>query len=397
MLNKLEFLLLIVVLVAGCNNSNENSLEVKYADGVYAHRIDPERSINITSEHLKNIKFIPLEATQSSLVGNILKLEKDSTTGYWYILSVENPYKIFVFDNDGNFVNDIQHHGNGPGEYTGVSDFYLSDGEWIEIFDNKKHHLVRYDLTADTLLAEKKLPFHAYKYTYLDNGNYVFYKNVQAKNFEDEKYFHKILVLDSTMSIRQKAFPFKLKDGGVNVSVSNPSGLFKTERGVIFNDFNADSIYLISSENIRPLHTLDFGKYTVPEPKGIDFSSSQELAHYYTKNKKSITGAKQLINTPEFFSFLFIYNDDLYFYMHKKHQKKAYIIDNIKFGRKEAFFPPPVERIDSMFVSTYTPVMLNQKISINNFKQDSDIYNAILEGKENQNPILVLYQFNLQQ
>ncbi|MDX1629639.1 MAG: 6-bladed beta-propeller, partial [Fulvivirga sp.] len=395
MMNKLEFLLLIVVLVAGCNNSNKNSLKVKYADGVYAHRIDPNQSIDISSGQLKNIRFVPLEATQSSLVGNILKLDKDSTTGFWYILDANNPYKLFIFDNDGNFVKDIEHHGNGPGEYSSINDFYLSDGKWIEILDGNTHRLIRYDLKIDTLLIEKNLPFHTYKYSYLDDGNYVFYKNVQAKNFEDEKYHYTLLVVDSTMNVKQKAFPLNL-DKGINISISNPRGLFKTEVGVIFNNFNADTVYLVNSKTIRPLHILDFGNYTVPEPKDIEFSSSQEYLNYFTQNKEKIAGAKRLVDTQKYFSFIFLYKNDLYYYFYEKDQDEAYIIDEIKFGSNEAFFPPPVEHIDSMFVSIYTLEMLIDKITIENLKQGSDFYNAILEGKKSQNPILVSYQLNVQ-
>jgi len=399
MMNKLEFYFLpILVLIAGCdstNNSNQKLLEVKYSDGIFAHRIDPTLSIDITSEQLENLKFIPLEATDSSLVGNINKLDKDSTTGYWYILESNNPNKMFIFDNDGNFVNDIEHRGNGPGEYTSINDFYLSDGKWIEILDGSTHRLVRYDLKMDTLLLEKNLPFHAYKYSYLDDGSYVFYKNVQAKNLEDEKYHNTLLVIDSSMNISQKAFPLNLEKG-INISISNPRGLFKTEEGVIFNNFNADTVYLVNSKTIRPIHTLDFGKYTVPEPKDIDFTSSQEYLNYYTKNKEMIAGAKRLVNSPKYFSFIFLYKDDLYYYFYEKDQDEAYIIDEIKFGSNEAFFPPPVEHIDSTFVSIYTSEMLRKKITIENFNQGTDIYNAIFEGKKSQNPVLVSYQLNVQ-
>ncbi|MFD2531786.1 6-bladed beta-propeller [Gracilimonas halophila] len=399
MMNKLEFYFLpVLVLIAGCDstsNSNQNLLEVKYSDGIYAHYIDPTLSIDITSEELENLKFVPLEATESSLVGNINKLEKDSTTGYWYILESNNPNKMFIFDKDGDFVDDIEHRGNGPGEYTSISDFYLSDGKWIEILDGKTHRLIRYDLKMDTLLLEKKLHFHAYKYSYLDDGSYVFYKNAQAKNFEDEKYHNTLLVIDSTMNVSLKALPLNLEKG-INISISNPRGLFKTEAGVIFNNFNADTVYLVNSKTIRPLHTLDFGKYTVTEPKDIDFSSSQEYLNYYTKNKEKIAGAKRLVDSKNNFSFIFLYKDDLYYYFYEKDQDEAYIIDEIKFGSNEAFFPPPVEYIDSTFVSIYTAEMLREKITIENLKQGSDIYNAILEGKENQNPVLVSYQLNVQ-
>lgn len=398
MKHRLEFILLILVLVGGCNNSNKSnitSLEVKYSDGVYNHYIDPEESINITSEQLENLKFIPLEATNSSLIGNIGKVEKDSTTGYWFILEANNPNKMFIFDEDGNFVNDIEHQGNGPGEYTVISDFYISDGEWIEILDGNTHRLIRYDLKTNTFISEKELPFHAFRYSYLDNGNYVFYKNVQANSFEDEKYFNKILVIDSTMNIIQKAFPFQIEKG-TNISISNPSGLNKTEKGVTFNDFNADTVYVINSETIQPLHNIDFGKYSVPEPEGIDFSSSQEKLNYYMKNKEAIAGANQLVSSPKFFSFIFLYGGDIFFYVHDKNQDKSYIIDEIKFGNKEAFFPPPIERVNSRFVSIYTESLLRKKIKMDDLEKGSDIYNAILEGKNSQNPVLVTYELNLQ-
>ena len=387
--------LLILVISFGCNKSSKEKEDVIIRNGYLIHPVSPENSEELSLDKIYDIKFIPLEASENSLLSEIEEIERDTTDGFWYILDRNSPNVLFVFSDEGRFIKNIKHIGFGPGEYQTISDFYLSDGSWIEVYDSEQQKLLRYDLKNDDLISERKIPFYAYKYTYLDNGDYVFYKNSQARNLEDEKYFYQLLVLDSDFNLVRTALPFRLKTG-INISIMNPNSLTHTPNGVIYNEFNADTLYTVNTDTIKIDHILNYGDYAVPEPNENEFTSGRDkLNYYFSKAGQYVIGVHQIKESEEFFSFNYIYNNQAFMYIYNKTDTTYKNVNTLKFSDKEIFFPPPVYYIDRDFVSIYTLPMLNEKVSISALNKDNIDENAIAQGIENQNPVLVTYRIEV--
>lgn len=392
--NRVSLFVFIILFACSCQESGVNKKIVKSQDGYLIHPVSPENTVVLSSNQLSDLKFIPLEATDNSYVTDIAKLERDTTTGFWYILDRNNPSVICVFNGEGKFIKNIKYLGRGPGEYQRINDFYISDGNWIEFLEGETQKIIRYDLKNDSLITEKKIPFYAYNYSYLENGNYVFYKNSQAKNQEDEKYFYRLLVTDTDFNLIRTGLPFEL-ELGVNISIMNPNALTRTSGGLTFNQFNADTLYSIYEDTIKINHVLDFGDYVVPDPDDMEFSSgSEKLRYYFSKTDKHIIGVHQIKETKDFFSFNFIYNDDAFLYMYDKTSNDYFVASRIDFNDKNVFFPPPVNYLDSTFISIYTVDMLNEKVSIDNLDINNQYEKSLAYGIEYQNPVLVTYKIN---
>lgn len=389
-------IIMMCILFSGCDPSMKEKADVISKNGYLIHPVSPESSEDLKLNMVRDLSFIPLEATDNSLLSDIAKLERDSTNGFWYILDRKSSNALHVFDSEGSFIRKIKHVGQGPGEYLKINDFFLSDGNWVEVYDGEKQKLLRYDLNNDDLILEKKVPFSAYNYTYLNNGNYLFYKNSQAKNLEDEKYFYKLLVLDSDFKLINTSLPFKINTG-INISIMNPNSLTQTQNGVIYNEFNADTLYTVYSDSIRIDHILNYGSYAVPEPDNIEFTSGRDKLNYYIdQTNERIIGVHQIKESERFFSFNFIYKDQAFMYIYNKADTSYMVVNaNMRLSNKVLFFPPPVNLIDEDFVSVYTLPMLKEKVSISDLNEEDSYEKALIRGIENQNPILVTYKFNL--
>ena len=109
------FVILFLISFLSCNNHKENTgdlpqiklcLTKDLLKNVYA------------SEFISNIEYIPLETSEQSLIKFT-----DMDISDNYILVKGEPYMLF--SRQGKFIRHIGSVGQGPGEYSSVSDFYI--------------------------------------------------------------------------------------------------------------------------------------------------------------------------------------------------------------------------------------------------------------------------------
>lgn len=383
-----------IILISACNQSAKKQKLVERKNGKFIFHLRPSQSINITAKDgLKNLTFIPLEGTPKSILGSIKEIEWDSTTGYWYIL---NRNAITVFYKNGKFLKRIKEIGKGPGEYLQINNFILADGKYIEIMDGRQHKLIRYDLKMNKLISEKKISFNAWTYAHLSNGNYVFYTNKATNNIGNKKFLYKILVMDKSFKIIRSRFPFKVKLGQAYYSFNQPKTLISGSQKVHYNALLTDTIYAITPDSIQPAFFIDYGKFKLNHLNKKKLSSSGDLYKYLAKhNNEFIVGVTYLITTPSQISFNFIYNKHSYLFLFNKNNHKARIIRNIKYGSEKINLPKPIQIAGSDYLGIYSWARL-QKLSLKKLDKDTTAYSSLIKGKqEYQNPVLVLYNFNL--
>ncbi|MDR1339069.1 MAG: 6-bladed beta-propeller [Prevotellaceae bacterium] len=119
------------------------------------------------------IEIIPLETTDQSLIRSI------SQYNYWdgkhYILDASQ-YILFIFDDDGHYIDRIARVGQGPGEYKYIYDFVLnpdngqiemlSPFKYIYCYDFSGNFIKRHDLTY---LPQASIQ----RFEVLDDQNYI--------------------------------------------------------------------------------------------------------------------------------------------------------------------------------------------------------------------------------
>ena len=96
------------------------------------------------------LRIIPLETRPECLIGNIEEFHQNDRG-----IFIRANKQIIHFDLSGKFIWKISRQGRGPGEYTRISGFTLTDKELI-LLDNSGKKILYYCWSGD-FVKEKKL------------------------------------------------------------------------------------------------------------------------------------------------------------------------------------------------------------------------------------------------
>lgn len=90
------------------------------------------------SAFVDTIELIPLETTEENLIGEITRLIFND--GKYYIRSTNSMQnaKLFVFDENGKYLQKISKQGGGPEEYIEFKDFTMTNDNQVVIADYQK-------------------------------------------------------------------------------------------------------------------------------------------------------------------------------------------------------------------------------------------------------------------
>jgi hypothetical protein len=135
---KRNVLLSAVILLLSCSQRDNGE------EGIVID-LDVSKESEIPASSLfSRVKTIILESKDECLIGGVDHIEVFD--GYIYVLDRFIAKSLFVFDEEGRFVRKIGEFGNGPGEYTGISDFSIDPlNQEIYLLDNFKLHKYKFD------------------------------------------------------------------------------------------------------------------------------------------------------------------------------------------------------------------------------------------------------------
>ncbi|MDR0603704.1 MAG: 6-bladed beta-propeller [Bacteroidales bacterium] len=140
-LRNICFSLLIISFMTGCFDSRKS-----YRD------IDLEQEFSLVtlkaSDLLANIRYIPLETTDTALIANIKSII--ATDDYFFVRDKH----LYMFDKQGKFLHKISKHGQGPGEYTTLDDCGV-DAQHVYLFDSPRSQILVYSFDNKYLKSIK--------------------------------------------------------------------------------------------------------------------------------------------------------------------------------------------------------------------------------------------------
>ena len=126
----MKYLLVCLVLqiILSCKNEKKDELKSNKEENFNIIKLDKidaieDKLIDLDSI-FENFRYVKLETTEISLIGNYDKIliENDII----FILDKSNlQQSIFSFDMKGKFLFKVNARGRGPGEYLEISDFYV--------------------------------------------------------------------------------------------------------------------------------------------------------------------------------------------------------------------------------------------------------------------------------
>jgi len=143
---KIKLLVFLLVIFSACGRKNIVTTESVLKIDLLS---ESRSKVNNISEFATNIEYIPLQTTENSLIGNIVR----KIVNVGENLYVQSSEEILCFDIEGKFLFKIEKRGRGPEEYTFITDFDISsDNKILTILSSSNRKLLTYGI-SDTVFT----------------------------------------------------------------------------------------------------------------------------------------------------------------------------------------------------------------------------------------------------
>jgi hypothetical protein len=135
-MSKYSFCVVLFIFIHSCNSPDFQVIDENVVDSIY---IDDLSNVKLD---INNIRYIPLETTKDGLIGSIGKLIYASHKFYIWDNTSDC---INVFSDEGKFIYNIRKKGQGPGEYILLTDMDVSPSGDVYVGDYASQKIIRYN------------------------------------------------------------------------------------------------------------------------------------------------------------------------------------------------------------------------------------------------------------
>jgi hypothetical protein len=274
-----------------------------------------KNEISFISTLAQGVTYIPLETSDTVLIGKIEKLLIWDSNFYIWDRMTES---IFCFDSLGNYQFKINKFGQGPEDYPAINDFFLDtksgniyirsdEGKGIYVFTNRGRFIKKISVdfvTNSFAIQDDKFLFYSGK---LPN-EYLFYSTFP----EQYRYF---VMKQDTILFAQLKFKYNKDYGQIPSSISNFTTFNDT---ILLSEDLQPEIYSVNdSGQLVPRYRIEFlsNDYNPGFEQGIDLQrykdalNNKEFTHLWLpffENDKYL-----FVNySNEYIGFLFVNKDD---------------------------------------------------------------------------------------
>ncbi|MCF6358143.1 MAG: 6-bladed beta-propeller [Draconibacterium sp.] len=213
--------------------------------------IEQKENVSI-KEHFLSIDLIPLETSDSVLIGRLTKIVQNNKK--YYVLD-KKQRAVFIFDLNGKFLNKIDKKGNGPGEYTEISDFEINQysgniellSPWgiIYVYD-KRGKFIRNYKVPDVLKVMHFLKFIS------ENKVLLYCMTEKDRLFLFDRVKNELISLS-----------YNIPDNVLTKSFTTYFPMYSLNNEIHLKENFSNSIYKIQGDEIIKEFTWDFGSLNI--------------------------------------------------------------------------------------------------------------------------------------
>jgi len=303
-----NFILCVLCLIS-CNKQKGKSDFVSIS-------IDIDNSKKIDLRDSSIVRLLPLEITDSSLLGEIQSVEILENK----ILVYSNS-SVITFDQNGKFVFDINRKGQGPGEYSRITSFFVNQKK-IFLFDDISQKLLVYDDSGKFISAINRGHKDEVSVIYpVNESNYIAKNRFQGENNIIPSFSLLNKQLKKIKEIKNRV----LKSGEVEFD-----HFYSFNNNILYWEFLNDTIYSFNEKNlIIPKYVVDFNNYSIPAYEKLGKDTKQIVEYLQTTNKTKIaTGIKYIHEDSIFIRFVFVQKEGIVNYVkYNKNSKTAKVFN----------------------------------------------------------------------
>lgn len=292
----------------GYTNPDANLDDVERVDLSHFQKYQPL----LMSDIFSSVKYIPLEETNQSVIGDIEKME---ITEKGDILVFDHRSRcVLKFSGEGKFLNTIGQAGHAENEY--VEPLYMA-------YDGDKHQVVVYDNARKCLkyyaedgeyVESIHLPWYINSFEILDKDKLLLYMQYDEFSSPDSIGYNYV-VIDKNAKILNKFAPYKKQ------FFNALSNVFCKDKGRIYCHIPMTPVVNeVSADEMTPIFYIDFGERSIPQEWYGDSQFHEKLEertdvgftwNYLKSGKRSVVAYEYKNNDgtplPTFLAFI---NDD---------------------------------------------------------------------------------------
>lgn len=292
--------------------------------------IDPSLASNYDIDEIfEEFDFLKLE-NGGRLVGSVDKVLFAKSR--YFILDKDYTNGLYVFDEQGGYINQIGNEGDGPTDYGDINDFTIvtvggSQQVWILDNVNSYFSISKYDLNG-SFIEKTRSTLMADFMDYLPSGNLIFSTSNQC----NDNFCNDLFTTDLNLNLISKAnkpttiyekFWFE-PSNPISVSQTTASAvsyghtkIVKTDpqTGVLLNDIK-----------------IDFGSHKVSSDLIENYYSSIEGFLVEANRERVCHLIDDLFHTDQNLFFSFKYGSKEYYYLKNDTHNTGLIIKNIIFN-----------------------------------------------------------------
>lgn len=168
-------------------------------------KIDKKGEYGLNGNDISNVKLLPLETNQNSLIGEISDIQMDGSN--IFVLDRKNQV-LKRFDKNGRYLNDIGRQGKGPGEFINLFCFCVLPGKNMVIISDQIGVALRFYTFEGKHVLDFKMAASAKKIMALDASMIVCHHGKMSVLKKGNGSFYEVAYYDFKGTPGPQLFPF---------------------------------------------------------------------------------------------------------------------------------------------------------------------------------------------
>lgn len=330
-------------------------------------------------------KFIALETNDKCLLRAIIDIHfYDNKI---FIIDGLNNSKLFVFDNQGKFIDQIGHIGDGPGEYIQPYRMHIDEkNNRITIADTRFNKLIHYRLDNFKYISDQKA-FNFSNCAWLPDGNILWFSPVGFDTGKRKRYF--IQITDKELNtIVYHGETQELPPYGIGEWT-----LFQFNNNTYISFPFAPVVYQVTSNDIQARFNLNFGTQKMPSAEYfIDFFKENGASGANIMLRSDYINSFNVFETNNYIATsYFSKNFETYLGFYNKQTKKSNALSCKDFAK---LFGLPDAGYIRKTAGDYFIMQLNAKDIVNKRSSYRELDEILKTMTEESNPVMCLFKLN---
>lgn len=251
-------------LLLSCGSESEEVQAVNI-DVFQSYPLDIKDDKKLLTELIESLQITRLEETEESLLRHVGRVEFHEDK----MIFPDNKGTFYTYSNAGEFLSKFNRKGDGPEEYSRLTDFWIEDGI-IGIY-SLGQSVNRYNLEGDFISRDRLDERAAHVYPY--KSGYALDMHIR---YTQDSLKYSLVTVDDKMKIDQTFLPFDKYPGFISSQYLN--SFFTLNDDLFYLHTMSDTVYRITTDSVAPYIHYDFQEdwYFKPDVEvKADFSEEQ--------------------------------------------------------------------------------------------------------------------------